>query len=168
MIRKAVLTDLPVLFQIAKIARNYMCCSGNPTQWGDQYPDVYLSEDIEAEQLYVFTDDAGKVHAFFAFILGEDPSYGHIEGKWLNDEPYGTIHRIASDGKIKGVFGQCLSFCRNICPNIRADTHENNKTMRHLLEKYGFVLCGTVNLDKQEGDTLRVAYQYEDLSSKKE
>ena len=33
--------------------------------------------------------------------------------------------------------------------------------MRHLLEKHGFVYCGVVNLDKKEGDTLRVAYQYQ-------
>lgn len=160
MIRRAEITDLPVLFQIAEIARSYMSRSGNPTQWGDGYPDVYLSKDINAGRLYVLTDGEGKVHAFFAFVLGEDPCYDHIEGAWLNDEPYGTIHRIASDGELQGVFQQCLTFCRSICPNIRADTHQNNKTMRHLLEKHGFTQCGTVNLDMQEGDTLRVAYQY--------
>ena len=54
-----------------------------------------------------------------------------------------------------------MEFCQRICPNIRADTHEENKTMRHLLEKYGFAQCGYVNLEKQEGDTLRIAYQHE-------
>ncbi len=40
----------------------------------------------------------------FAFILGEDPTYQQIDGAWLNDQPYGTIHRIAGNGKIKGTF----------------------------------------------------------------
>ena len=100
-------------------------------------------------------------HAFFAFILGNDPSYAVIDGAWLNDRPYGTIHRLASDGTVMGVFSQCMACCKTICPDIRADTHERNATMRHLLEKHGFVYCGVVNLDKKEGDTLRVAYQYQ-------
>lgn len=159
MIRKAKVDELPLLYEICGKARDYMEKTGNPTQWESQYPDVYLPEDIRQEQLYVLTDSSDKPHALFAFVLGEDPSYRAILGAWRNDRPYGTIHRIASDGEIKGVFAQALAFCRDICPDIRADTHENNGTMRHLLEKHGFTQCGYVNLDKQEGDTLRVAYQ---------
>lgn len=161
MIRKAQPSDLPLLYKIAKNARAFMARTGNPNQWQEGYPDAYLREDIASEQLYVLTDEGGAVHAFFAFVLGDEPSYSVIDGAWLNDRPYGTIHRIASDGEIKGVLGQCLTFCRGICPDIRADTHENNKIMRHLLEKYGFVQCGHINLDRQEGNTLRVAYQYD-------
>ena len=161
MIRKAVKADLVYLYKIAKTARAYMRESGNANQWEEKYPDVYLPEDIERGQLYVLTDNEGVPHAFFAFAVGEDPSYRTIDGAWLNDRPYGTIHRIASDGTIKGVMRQCLEFCQRICPNIRADTHDENKTMRHLLEKYGFAQCGYVNLEKQEGDTLRIAYQHE-------
>lgn len=161
MIRNAQPSDLPRLYEIARNARAFMARTGNPDQWQEGYPDVYLREDIHLEQLYVLTDEGGTVHAFFAFVLGEEPSYGTIDGAWLNDRPYGTIHRIASDGAINGVLEQCLAFCRGICADIRADTHEDNKIMRHLLEKHGFVQCGYVNLDQREGDTLRVAYQYE-------
>lgn len=158
-IRRAELEELPLLYEICRKARDYMVKTGNPTQWGPNYPEVYLQEDIEREHLYVLTDGRDRPHALFAFVLGEEPSYRVIRGAWLNDKPYGTIHRIASDGEIKGVFIQTLAFCRAICPDIRADTHENNGTMRHLLEKSGFIQCGYINLDKQEGDTLRVAYQ---------
>jgi hypothetical protein len=33
-------------------------------------------------------------------MIGKDPTYAVIEnGNWLNDEPYGVIHRIASNGR---------------------------------------------------------------------
>ena len=160
MLRKAEKGDLPLLFEIGRAARAYMASSGNPDQWQAGYPDVYLEEDIEKGQLYVLTDGDGHPHAFFAFILGEEPAYNAIDGAWLNDRPYGTIHRLGSDGTIKGVFAQCLDFCKTLSLDIRADTHEKNLTMRHLLEKHGFVRCGTVNLELREGDTRRVAYQY--------
>ena len=160
MLRKAEKEDLPALFEIGRAARAYMASTGNPDQWQEGYPDLCLEEDIEKGQLYVLTDEQGSLHAFFAFVLGEDPSYTAIDGAWLNDRPYGTIHRLGSDGTMKGVFAQCLDFCKTLSPDIRADTHEKNLTMRHLLEKHGFVQCGTVNLELREGDTRRIAYQY--------
>ena len=137
-----------------------MASTGNPDQWQAGYPDLCLEEDMEKGQLYVLTDEGDRPHAFFAFILGKEPAYAAIDGAWLNDRPYGTIHRLGSDGTMKGVFTQCLDFCKTISPDIRADTHEKNLTMRHLLEKHGFVRCGTVNLELREGDTRRIAYQY--------
>ena len=160
MLRKAEKGDLTALFEIGRAARAYMASTGNPDQWQAGYPDVYLEEDIEKGQLYVLTDEQDRPHAFFAFILGEEPAYAAIDGAWLNDRPYGTIHRLGSDGTMKGVFAQCLDFCKTLSPDIRADTHEKNLTMRHLLEKHGFVRCGTVNLELREGDTRRIAYQY--------
>lgn len=159
MVRRATREDLPVLEEISRRARAYMGATGNPTQWTEGYPEAFLAEDIEAERLYVLCGGDGAVHGFFVFLLGEEPSYRVIDGAWQNGRPYGTIHRLAGDGTVRGLFEQCLEFCKTICPNIRADTHKNNATMRHLLEKNGFVYCGVVNLDKLEGDTLRVAYQ---------
>ncbi len=161
MIRRAEKADLPALCEIARLARAYMARTGNPNQWDSGYPDLYLEKDIGQGQLYVLADEEGVPHAFFAYVLGPDPSYANIDGAWFNDRPYGTIHRIASDRTVKGVFAQCLDFCADICPNIRADTHADNQIMRHLLEKHGFLCCGTVNLDLREGDTLRIAYQRE-------
>ena len=160
MIRKATKADLPALCQVSRAARAYMAQSGNSTQWEPGYPECCLEEDIRRDSLYVLCGEDGAVHAFFAFLLGEEPSYRVIDGAWRNDRPYGTIHRLGSDGTLKGVFSQCLDYCKAICPDIRADTHEKNTTMRHLLEKHGFVRCGMINLDKKEGDTLRIAYQY--------
>ncbi len=162
MIRRATMEDMPELLRIYDAARAFMAGHGNPTQWGDDYPDPALLErDIERDQLYVVCSADGAIHGAFAFILGEDPSYAHIDGAWRNRRPYGTIHRLAGDGELGGVFARCLDFCAGICPNIRADTHRHNTPMRHLLEKHGFVYCGTINLDMRDGDTLRLAYQKE-------
>lgn len=160
MIRNAKKTDLPALYQVCQAAKACMARSGNPAQWEPGYPENCLEEDIDKERLYVVCDGAGEVHAFFAFIIGEEPSYRVIDGAWLNERRYGTIHRLASDGSLKGVFDKCLLHCEGIWPDIRADTHEQNAIMRHLLEKHGFIYCGLINLDKREGDTLRMAYQY--------
>lgn len=132
--------------------------SGNGGQWGDGYPAQELLEnDIREQQLYVYTQQ-NAVHGVFAFILGDDPNYAFIEsGSWKNNAPYGTIHRIASDGRVKGVFEACLAACKNWADNIRIDTHANNFVMQHLVEKHGFEKCGIVYM--KDGSP-RIAYQY--------
>ncbi|MDR2933283.1 MAG: N-acetyltransferase [Oscillospiraceae bacterium] len=138
-------------------ARDYMKRTGNAGQWGDHHPpQSLLEDDIKKEHLYVL-DNKG-IHGVFAFIIGDDPTYHRIDhGAWISDEPYGTIHRIASDGQTKGIFKQCLAFCQNMSDNIRIDTHHDNKTMRHLIEKNGFQRCGIVYM---ENGSPRIAYQY--------
>lgn len=55
---------------------------------------------------YVCTPDNApeKIVGGFAFIIGREPNYAVIEnGAWHSDQPYGTIHRIASNGQTKGI-----------------------------------------------------------------
>ena len=94
----------------------------------------------------------------FAFILGVDPTYQVIEdGAWLNDTlPYGTIHRLASSGKSKGVASAVIEWCLEHCQSLRADTHADNQIMQHLLEKNGFTRCGIIHV---ADGTPRIAYQ---------
>ena len=116
-----------------------------------------MEEDIEKKRLYVIEED-GAVHAVFAFMFGADPTYSYIEdGQWPNSKPYGTIHRIASDGQIKGMFTKAFDYCRSRIDEIRIDTHHDNKTMQHVVTKHGFVRCGIIYLEN--GDP-RIAYQY--------
>lgn len=158
MIRKAEKRDLPAILNVYHAAKVYMVKSGNPTQWEEGYPDCVLDRDLEKGQLYVLCDQGGAVHAAFVFALGEDPTYALIEnGSWTSSAPYGTIHRLGSDGRLKGVFSQCLEFCKGLSPYIRADTHADNRTMQHLLEKHGFTRRGIIYT---HDGTPRLAYDY--------
>ena len=69
----------------------------------------------------------------------------------------GIKHRVAGDGAAGGVFARCLAFCLGLCGNIRIDTHRDNRTMRHLIEKSGFARCGLIHV---EDGSPRIAYQY--------
>ena len=116
-----------------------------------------IQDDIENGYSFVCMGEDNIVHAAFKFFVGEDPTYRVIEqGRWKNDNTYGTIHRVASDGTIKGIFSQIVSFCEAICPELRADTHKDNNVMQHLFEKNGFERCGVIYV---ENGTPRFAYQ---------
>ena len=158
MFRGAVRGDLPQILKIYAHARAVMKESGNPTQWGDDFPpQELLEEDIDSNRLFLYVVN-GQIEAVFAFILGADPTYAVIEdGQWLDDTlPYGTVHRLASAGKQKGVGKAVLDWSLEHCQSLRADTHADNKIMQHLLEKNGFTRCGVIHV--RDGSP-RFAYQ---------
>ena len=157
MIRKATTEDLPEILRIYAAARAYMKATGNPNQWGDHHPaQALLEEDIRLGRLYVEED--GGLHGVFALLFGEDATYAVIEdGAWCNDLPYATIHRIAADGARAGFFPRAFRYCLGLCGNLRIDTHADNKTMQHQIEKQGFVRCGIIHV---EDGSPRIAYQY--------
>lgn len=158
MIRLANLNDLNDIQRIYDTARAFMRASGNLLQWVNGYPQRDLLEtDIEKGHLFVIEED-GKLHGVFAFILGDDPTYASIEdGKWPNNRPYGTIHRIGTDGTIHGAVQMARDYALQFTDEVRADTHADNKPMQHTLTKNGFVRCGIIFLEN--GDP-RIAYQY--------
>jgi len=154
-IRKAREEDLPRILDIYAYAREFMAVNGNPNQWGNSHPGVStLEEDIRNGDLYVVADPGG-IHGVFAFLLGEDPTYLTIyEGNWRSDTPYGTIHRIASDGS-GGILAAALTFTKQIIGHIRMDTHGDNHIMQQALAKSGFSRRGIIYI---ADGTPRIAY----------
>ena len=146
-IRPAVISELPQILDIYQKARQFMRDTGNPGQWGDQHPaESILRDDIAKEQLFLCTDD-GEILCVFAYIPGNDPTYLTIEGgQWLNDEPYGVIHRMAVSRQGHGIASHCFDWALGQCPNLRIDTHEKNLPMQTALRKSGFTRCGTIYL----------------------
>lgn len=155
-IRLTTISDLPELQRIYAHAREQMALGGNPTQWGTDRPsNESVANDINNQNSYVIEND-GRICAVFSLIIGIEPTYDRIEdGSWTNNLPYGTIHRIASDGTVKGIFDLCLKFCFSKVSTIRIDTHEDNKPMLHLIEKHGFERCGIIYVDN---GTPRIAF----------
>lgn len=97
-IRQSTPEDLPEILRLIAAARAFMVERGNPSQWPEGYPSAeQLSSDIARGHSYVCVtpEYAGLVGTFY-FAVEEEPSYQHIEGRWLNDKPYGVIHRLAS------------------------------------------------------------------------
>lgn len=156
-IRNAQKEDLPVILEIYQEARSFMAAHGNPDQWKDGYPEEELvMKDMEEKQLYV-CQEQGDIQAVFVFFQGEEPSYRQIhQGSWINAEPYGTVHRIASAGKGRGTASFCVDWCLEKCRNLKIDTHRNNIPMQNFLKKKGFTECGVIYI---EDGTERLAYQ---------
>ena len=147
MIRAAAVHDLPRVMAIYDAARRYMRANGNTVQWVNGYPsEEPLRADVAAGQLYVM-EDAGGVYAVFAFIIGDDPTYQVTDGVWLDDgTPYGTLHRLGSDGTHSGVLSDAVDWAWGRIPHLRADTHEDNHPMRRCLERAGFAYTGTIRV----------------------
>lgn len=156
MIQKADISQLPRILEIYEKARVFMAESGNPDQWGTGYPpEEMIRQDIRNGKSYVNLE-GDHIRAVFYFAVEADPTYSYIEGAWLNDAPYGVIHRIAVDGSGRGVAAECFAFAAQHCENLRIDTHEKNIPMQRCLAKNGFTRCGTIYLE--DGDP-RIAYQ---------
>ncbi len=158
-VRNADFNDLKDILEIYENARKFMSDSGNPNQWGKTNPPrSRTEEDLKESNLYVVDSD-GDVLAVFYYNFADDPTYKIIyDGKWLNDLPYGVIHRIAVSDKArgKGVSGICFDFAFGNCKNLKIDTHKDNIPMQRALAKHGFTRCGIIHL--ANGDE-RIAFQ---------
>ncbi len=150
--------DYDQIMTIYRYAQDYMIQSGNPDQWGHFYPDPELIKSDIQEGICKVIFDEECIHGVFAIFEGEDPTYQYIEdGEWLNDEPYVTIHRIAGDGQVHGLFRCAADYCKGIISNVRIDTHENNLVMQRRIVKNGFKKCGTIYV--ADGSP-RIAYHW--------
>lgn len=157
-IRNASIDDYNRIMAIYRIAQDFMIESGNPNQWAHAYPGAeIIKQDIHDGVCKVIYDESG-LHGVFTLLEGEEPTYECIEdGEWLNDEPYVTIHRLASDGEVHGVFKRVSDYCKKRSRNVRADTHADNKIMQKQIEKNDYIECGIIYV--ADGSP-RIAYHW--------
>ena len=144
--------------QVFSAAKAIMVSTGNVNQWREGYPSLeVVQSDIERDGSYVIEQD-GRIVGYFAFLASPDPTYATIyDGDWLDDtQPYHVIHRIASYPDVHGIFDSIIDFCAVTEPNLRIDTHRDNRIMQHVIEKHGFTYCGIIHI--ATGDE-RLAYQ---------
>lgn len=160
-LREAEEKDLKEIMEIIAQAKEYFKANGIP-QWQGPYPTIEDIRNDLGKGATVAVDEEGKAVAYCFIAVMEDPNYSCIEGEWKNDLPYAVMHRTCVSNTCKGkgigrlftleaikkarAYGQC---------DVRADTHEKNTSMRRMLEKDGFINCGTIYVS--DGSP-RVAY----------
>ena len=155
-LRKSKKEDLDALMEVFSFARSFMASTGNPYQWGhNQWPPRHvLEKDIEEGKGYVFVEGEEILGTFFLNV-GEhvEPCYDYVEqGAWTKEGPYAVIHRIASNGKAKGILKAAVDYAFTLVDQVRIDTHEENKVMRSALAKLGFHSIGYIYVEQ---DTVR-------------
>lgn len=134
----------PQISNIFCMARQYMRRNGNSVQWTNGYPQKHVIKQDVADGCFYLVCHNSRIAACFCMRPSPEPTYERIyNGRWPDDSPYHVIHRLASDGSIKGIAHAVIDFCIRK-DNIRVDTHEQNTTMIHILENEGFARCGTI------------------------
>ena len=173
-IRKAALADLDGIMAVIDEARGTIAALGID-QWQDGYPQREIIEsDIRSGVSFCIENtDTGEILSTFAVFEDGEVLYDRIfDGAWKTGDSlsenkenvcYTAIHRVAISVKARGsgLSGAIISFVKELATekkktSLRIDTHEGNVVMRRMLEKNGFVHCGTILL---ESGAPRVAYE---------
>ena len=149
--RKTNINDLPEVMKIIREAQSYFKEQGID-QWQNNYPnEEVIKNDIK--------NNATTVASF-----NGEKTYDNIyEGKWLSEDKYIVIHRVAVASDLKGI-GLATELMKNVeklalqnnVYSIKGDTHEDNKSMQRMFEKNGFVKCGVIYL---EDKNKRIAFE---------
>ncbi len=153
--------DLPQIMSIIEQAKRRLQLL-QVDQWQDGYPnEEAILNDIARKQGHVFTKN-GEIVAYSAIVFEPDPYYAVIDGKWLSDNPYVVVHRIAvcDERAHTGIARHILDQAEKLAVKkgiraFRIDTHFANRYMRNLIRNSGFTLCGIV----QVRDGKRMAYE---------
>ena len=170
-IRTTTPKDLDAVMAIIEEARTTIAALGID-QWQNGTPNrAMITEDMSLGQGRVVTDDDDHILGTFAIIYTGEPTYDQIhDGAWLAPDydgdgsiAYIAVHRVAISvaQRGSGISTAMISYAEEFArilgkTSLRIDTHEGNVVMRRMLEKHGFVHCGTIHL--QNGDP-RVGYE---------
>lgn len=148
--KKAIQAQVPEIWSILQQAIKRRKEDGSK-QWQDGYPNPeVIQKDIEKEAAYVLLEE-DTIVGYCAILLNDEPQYEKIVGKWLSNDDYIVIHRVAiseshlGKGLAKKLFGFIEDYARskNI-HSIKADTNFDNPAMIHLFRTLGYIYCGEV------------------------
>jgi len=120
-------------------------------QWQDGYPNPdVVRNDIEKGIGFVLTED-DTVVGYTAVLINDEPAYAGIEGKWLTNEDFVVVHRVAISQEHlgKGLSGKIMAFVEDYAVehqvySVKADTNFDNPAMMKIFEKRGYIYCGEV------------------------
>ena len=157
-IRPATLADIALMMRMVEHSRGVMRRNGNTVQWTGYPTDDDLRADVTAGVAHIIMQDDTPA-GMFSLVPGDEPTYAVIShGRWISPTlPYSTVHRLAALEGTHGIAQAAFSYATSRCDYLRADTHENNHIVRHLLTRRGFVPVGTVMMTD---NTPRIAYEW--------
>lgn len=159
--RKAITGDAERIWEIILQAKAQMLRQ-NKQQWDETYPlPENIFHDIQKGYAYVLCNEF-TVIAYAAVAFDGEPAYKSIEGKWLSEQPYVVVHRlaIADEMKQKGIATLFMQKVEELSRekeihSFKVDTNFDNFYMHKILEKLGFSYCGKIIYER--GD--RMAYE---------
>lgn len=148
--RKANLSEITTIWEILQQAILRRKEEGSE-QWQDGYPNPeVVQKDIEKGQGFVLVDGE-TIIGYSAVIINDEPAYAGIEGKWLTNDDFVVIHRVAlsekylGKGLAKKIIGYVEDFAlQNNIYSVKADTNFDNIPMMKIFENLGYSLCGEV------------------------
>ena len=176
--RKSTFDDVDRILEIIEKAKIELKKLGLD-QWQNGYPnrevienDVknrisYVLEEISEKDDKSKNQSSKKIIGTIVLSPKKEAPYSKIEGKWITNDDYIVIHRLAVDSEIKnrGIATKILEFSEEECIknkilSIKTDTHENNEPMKKFLGKNGFSYCGVIYLDREPDiGEKRIAYE---------
>lgn len=154
-VQKAEKKELAEIMQIIDDARAYLREEKIP-QWQAEYPSYRdIEADIEQESFYLLKEQEA-ILACANLSLDKDPFYDEIEGDWLQNGVYASIHRlaVAKAFRHQGCSRMFLSLLEEKARDLgalslRIDTHQKNEAILHILKKAKYHYCGIVYVEDQ-------------------
>lgn len=149
-LRKATLSEIPAIWEILQQAIARRKQDGSD-QWQDGYPNEQsIHNDLANGSAYVLTDQ-DQIIAYAAIIFDIEPAYTEIQGKWLTNDQYVVIHRVATSNEVlgKGIATRLFQLIEELALesnvySIKVDTNFDNIPMLKILAKLDYVYCGEV------------------------
>jgi GNAT superfamily N-acetyltransferase len=143
--------EFDACWKIVDQARNNMIRLGS-TQWTEYYPsrEIIMGDFLEGNAFVLEKD--GNLLAYGVLAINGEPAYEHIDGKWLSNDEYVAVHRLAVLPELQGLgvgrvfLQETERYCKSMgIHSIKIDTHRENKNMISLLSQLGYVICGQVD-----------------------
>ena len=142
-------SNLSDIMIIVNDAKTYLKNQGSK-QWNlpDGYPDeTTILNDIKRNECYLYIED-NNIIGTMSIIEKTDENYNEINGSWLTNNPYASIHRIAikNTHHKKNVGVKMLLEAEEIVKSknlysIKIDTHNRNIPMTKTILKAGYTYC---------------------------
>lgn len=148
--RLALESEIPQIWNILQQAIERRKIDGS-MQWQNGYPNPEtVQNDIAKNVGYVLTEGE-TIIAYGAVLINDEPAYLEINGKWLTNDDFVVVHRVAisedylGQGLVQKMFAYIENFAReNKIYSIKVDTNFDNLAMLRIMEKLGYTFCGEV------------------------